>query len=171
MLKRCLCIYCRDMKTYLGEDTGAKGKNDGKDTPGGVAIETLLNIRTVSALNMEQIRFNDYVKAINSMENNTLWACVKVGSLSGMSILIQQYVNALEFWWGGWLLINYPNHFSFQNFLVSMFSLLFALFAFGASSIGAVEKKEMQAAAKRIFELINRKSEIDSLSIEGKKLY
>jgi len=161
----------REMKTYLGEDIGAKGKDDGKDTPGGIAIETLLNMRTVSSLNMEKRRFDDYVKAINSKENNTLWSCVKVGSLSGISILVQQYVNALEFWWGGWLLVNYPRHFSFQNFLVSMFSLLFALFALGASSIGAVEKKEMQAAAARIFELINRESKIDSLSLDGKKLY
>lgn len=161
----------REMKTYLGEDIGAKGKDDGKDTPGGIAIETLLNIRTVSALNMEKTRFDDYINAINASEKNTLWASVKVGSLSGFSILVQQYVNALEFFWGGWILIHYPDHFTFKDFLVSMFSLLFALFAFGASSIGAVEKKEMQAAAKRIFELINRKSEIDCLSKDGKKLY
>ena len=160
-----------EMKTYLGEDLGGKGTNDGKDTPGGIAIETLLNIRTVSALNMEKNRFDDYVRAIGLKENNSLWASVKVGFLSGLSILVQQYVNALEFWWGGWLLIHYPHRFTFQQFLISMFSLLFALFAFGASSIGAVEKKEMQAAAHRIFELINRKSEIDSLSHEGKKLY
>ena len=160
-----------EMKTYLGEDIGAKGKSDGKDTPGGIAIETLLNIRTVSALNMEQTRYNDFVKAIGVKDNNTLLANMKVGSLSGLSILVQQSVTALEFWWGGWLLIHYPNHFSFQNFLVAAFSLLFALFALGTSSIGAVEKKEMMVAAHRIFELINRKSQIDSLSHEGMKMY
>jgi ATP-binding cassette subfamily B (MDR/TAP) protein 1 len=148
-------------------DIGNKGGNNGKDTPGGIAIETLLNIRTVSALNMERSRYDDYVMAIKKKEDFSLWSSVKVGSISGFSFLVQQCVTALEFGWGGWLLIHYPGHFTFQNFLISAFSLLFALFALGTSSIGAVEKKEMQAAAQRIFELVNRKSTIDSLSSEG----
>ena len=51
-----------------------------------------------------------------------------------------------------------------------MFSLLFSLFAMGASSIGAVDKKEADEAAKRIFHLIDRKSYIDPMNCEGKKL-
>lgn len=156
-----------EFKTYLGEDVGGTGSNDATDTPGGIAMETLLNIRTVVALNLENSRYNDYYSMINLKENHTFWASVKVGSLSGISILVQQCVTALEFWWGGWLLIHYPERYHFQNFLVAAFSLLFALFAFGTSSIGAVEKKDMQAAAQRIFQLINRKSLIDSLSDEG----
>ena len=160
-----------EFKTNLGEDAGRNGNNDGKETAGGIAIETLLNIRTIFALNMEKNRFDDYVRAIGSQEKKSLRTSLKVGSLSGLSILVQQSVTALEFWWGGWLLIHYPHRYTFQNFLVAAFSLLFALFALGTSSIGAVDKKEMQAAAQRIFELINRKSTIDSLSHEGKKCY
>ena len=159
-----------EFRTYLGEDIGGKGVDDANDTPGGIAIETLLNFRTVSALGLEKKRYNDYARVIGSKENSTLWVSVKVGSLSGLSILVQQCVTALEFWWGGWLLIHFPQRYSFQNFLVAAFSLLFALFALGTSSIGSIDKKEMQAAAERIFQLINRKSPIDSLSEEGLKL-
>merc|ERR1719221_2380897 len=79
-------------------------------------------------------------------------------------------VNALQFWWGGWLLFNYPDSFTFNDFLISMFSLLFALFALGASAQGAADKKKAEAAAGRLFYLINRKSAIDPLSTSGIKL-
>ena len=49
-----------------------------------------------------------------------------------------------------------------------MFALLFSLFALGASTLGAIDKKEAKKAAGRIFYLINRKSEIDPMSKEGK---
>ena len=51
-----------------------------------------------------------------------------------------------------------------------MFSLLFALFALGGSAIGAIDKNEAKQAAGRIFYLINRKSEIDPMSDEGKSV-
>ena len=51
-----------------------------------------------------------------------------------------------------------------------MFSLLFSLFALGAAASGATDKTKAEAAAGRLFYLINRKSAIDPLSSEGKKL-
>merc|ERR1712037_79872 len=79
-------------------------------------------------------------------------------------------VNALLFWWGGYLIVNYPNIFKFHDFLIAMFSLLFALFALGASSIGSVEKKEAELATGRVFYLMERKSEIDPLENENEKM-
>ena len=54
-----------EMKQMLGEDETAS--NDGKDelnSSGGVAVETLLNIRTVSALTLEKSRFKNYEDAL-----------------------------------------------------------------------------------------------------------
>lgn len=51
-----------------------------------------------------------------------------------------------------------------------MFALLFSLFALGAAASGATDKKKAEAAAGRLFYLINRKSAIDPLSTSGKKL-
>ena len=79
-------------------------------------------------------------------------------------------MNALQFWWGGWLLFKFPEQFAFNDFLISMFSLLFSLFALGAAAQGATDKKKAEAAAGRLFYLINRKSAIDPLSTSGKKL-
>mmetsp|Transcript_28620 Transcript_28620/g.52241 ORF Transcript_28620/g.52241 Transcript_28620/m.52241 type:complete len:415 (-) Transcript_28620:343-1587(-) len=159
-----------EMKRFLGEDEGGDVVEDGNDSPGGIIVETLLNIRTVSALTMEDQRFQDYQKALEKAEGDVVKDSVVSGSLSGLSIGIQQWVNALQFWWGGWLMFKYPDMFDFNDFLISMFALLFSLFALGAAAQGATDKTKAEAAAGRLFYLINRKSAIDPLSTSGEKL-
>lgn len=73
------------------------------------------------------------------------------------------------FWWGGWLLSKYPNTFIYRDFLISMFSLLFAMFGLGMAAQGATDKEKAKSAARRIFALTERKSAIDPLSTEGYK--
>ena len=73
------------------------------------------------------------------------------------------------FWWGGWLLFNYPGVYSFRDFLISMFSLLFALSGLAIAAEGAVDRNKAKLAAARVFELTDRQSLIDPLSTEGKK--
>jgi ABC-type multidrug transport system fused ATPase/permease subunit len=84
-------------------------------------------------------------------------------------MFVQQWVNALQFWWGGWLLFN-DDRFEFSDFLISMFALLFSLFGLGAAFQGISDKNETKKSAGRIFYLLDRMSEIDPLSEEGKKL-
>jgi len=156
-----------EMKTFLGADEGDDEKA-GENSSGGILVETLLNIRTVSALTLEEQRHEDYVRALRNSDPYYVRTSIKSGMASGFSILIQQWTNALQFWWGGWLIFNYPNQFSFDDFLISMFALLFSLFALGASSVGATDRKEAEKSAGRIFYLLNRKSSIDPLSDEGK---
>jgi len=53
------------MRIRLGTDEGnLDASNDGTNTPGGVIVETLVNIRTVSALTLERRRFQDYKLAL-----------------------------------------------------------------------------------------------------------
>jgi len=70
----------------------------------------------------------------------------------------------------GWLIHEYPKLYNFQDFVIAQFALLFALFALGGSSVGAIDKKEADDSAKRIFHLVNHKCDIDPLSGSGKKL-
>ncbi len=183
-----------EMKNFLGTDEGAEVVEDGCDSPGGIIVETLLNIRTVSALTLEEQRFKDYEKALAKVDGNIMKESAVSGVLSGLSIGIQQvskeawavlycissllnlskiffqWVNALQFWWGAWLMNKYPGAFTFNEFLVSMFALLFSLFSLGAAAQGLVDKKKAEAAAGRLFYIMNRESEIDPLSPSGKKL-
>ena len=159
-----------EMKRFLGEDEGGNEAVDGTDSPGGIIVETLLNIRTVSALTLEEQRCKDYEAALAKVDGNVMKDSFISGVLSGLSIAIQQWVNALQFWWGGWLMYKFPDLYDFNSFLISMFALLFSLFALGAASQGATDKKKAEAAAGRLFYLINRESANDPLGTDGKKL-
>jgi ATP-binding cassette subfamily B (MDR/TAP) protein 1 len=159
-----------EMKRFLGADEGAEDSQDGRDSPSGIIVETLLNIRTVSALTLEQQRFHDYEMALTKSEGNLVKESLITGAFAGLGIGIQQWVNAAQFYWGGWLMYTYPDAFDFESFLTSMFSLLFSLFAIGAAAQGASDKPKAEAAAGRLFYLMNRQSEIDPLDSKGKKL-
>jgi len=159
-----------EMKQFLGTEESADAVEDGCDSPGGIIVETLLNIRTVSALTLEEQRFKDYEKALAKADGNTMKESAIAGSLSGLSIGIQQWVNAIQFWWGAWLMYKYPGAFTFKEFLVAMFALLFSLFSLGAAAQGLTDKKKAEAAAGRLFYIINRESAIDPLNPSGKKL-
>lgn len=76
---------------------------------------------------------------------------------------------ALLFWWGGWLMNKHPGLFSYRDFLISMFSLLFSLSGIGMAAQNATNREKAKVAAHRIFELTDRQSAIDPLSDEGKK--
>lgn len=158
-----------EMKKMMGEDAGEDGKQEA-NSPGGIVVETLLNITTVSALTMETERFADYENALEVEEPNASRAGIMEGALSGLSMLIQQFINALQLWFGAWVLFNNPDTYEFRDFLVSNFALLFSLFGLGAAFQDISDRKEAEKSAGRIFYLIDRKSSIDPLSDEGKKL-
>jgi ABC-type multidrug transport system fused ATPase/permease subunit len=73
------------------------------------------------------------------------------------------------FWFGGWLLVTYPNTYSYRDFLISFMALLASLEGMGMSAQGMTDHDKAKEAANRIFELTDRQSEIDPLSDEGKK--
>jgi hypothetical protein len=74
---------------------------------------------------------------------------------------------ALLFWWGSWVINQYPDKFNTEDFLVSLFGLLFSLYGLAIAAEGAIDRGKARAAANRIFELMDRQSAIDPLSGEG----
>lgn len=159
-----------ETKKILGEDQGTGNSNDELNSPGGIAVETLLNMRTVSALTLEKRRFDNYKEAILNSDTDYKRNNLMAGFTSGLSMFLQQWVNALQFWWGGYLLVHYPEKFGLENFLVSMFALLFGMFGLGAAFQDLADKKEVEDSAGRIFYILDRQSKIDPLSSAGKKL-
>ena len=158
-----------EMKNFLGEDAGSD-KADELNSPGGIIVETLLNIGTVSALTLEEERFENFETALDSAEPNYAREGFMQGLLSGVSMFIQQWINALQLWFGGWILFNYSETYGFNDFLISNFSILFALFGLGAAFQDVSDRKETEKSASRIFYLLDRQSQIDPLGEEGKKL-
>lgn len=154
----------------VGQDQGDENAADDKSSPGGVIVETLLNMRTVSALTLEKQRYKDYVDALENAEPNVVYDSFMSGVTGGLSVFIQQWINALQFWFGGYLLYNFPNDYVFKDFLIANFAILFSLFGLGTAFQDISDRKEVEKSAGRIFYLLDRESEIDPLSKEGKKL-
>lgn len=144
-------------------------KNDELSSPGGIIVETLLNMRTVCALALENIRFADYEKALYHTEPSYRVEAFMDGFTAGISMFVQQSISALQFYFGGWLLFKFPYDYSFNDFLVSNFAVLFALFGLGSAFQDMSDRKEVEKSAGRIFYLLDRKSEIDPLAKDGQK--
>jgi ATP-binding cassette subfamily B (MDR/TAP) protein 1 len=81
------------MKQMLGQDHGTGQDQDGLNSPGGILVETLLNIRTVSALTLEDRRFEDFEHALLYAEPNPVQAGLCSGLNGGASVFMQQWVN------------------------------------------------------------------------------
>merc|ERR1740136_538472 len=76
-----------DMAQYLGEDLGGEGI-DKQNSPGGIAVETLLNFRTVASLSLEQRRYTDYANAVDAEEGRDgFLSFVSKGCTAGLSML------------------------------------------------------------------------------------
>jgi ATP-binding cassette subfamily B (MDR/TAP) protein 1 len=158
-----------EMKMYMGQEESLD-KRDEEDSPGAILVETLLNIRTVASLVIERSREREYLKALAKEDghNVTRTAFLK-GAASGSGLFFQMWSMGLLFWWGGKVLSDHPTLFTYRDYLISMFSLIFSLSGLSVSFMGITNKDKAKEAAARIFELIDRKSSIDPLSEEGRK--
>merc|ERR1712150_86996 len=156
-----------EMKMYMGEDD-EEVKED-EDGPGAIAVESLLNIRTVASLSLEQNRLNDYTEALRKKHPDNLLSTFKKCSLVASGQFIQMWGCALMFWWGGYVLWRWPDEFTYRGFLISMFALLFSLSGLGMAAQGATDRDKAKAAGERIFTLVDRESAIDPLSGDGYK--
>eukprot|EP00559_Dactyliosolen_fragilissimus_P008998 CAMPEP_0184863396 /NCGR_PEP_ID=MMETSP0580-20130426/10902_1 /TAXON_ID=1118495 /ORGANISM="Dactyliosolen fragilissimus" /LENGTH=1328 /DNA_ID=CAMNT_0027361703 /DNA_START=81 /DNA_END=4067 /DNA_ORIENTATION=- len=156
-----------EMRMYFGEDEGVHKENE--NSPGGIVVETLLNIKTIASLAIEKLRLTEYSNALKEEETNPIRANIAKGAASGLGFFVQCWGMALMFWWGGYVLINYPDSFSYRDFLISMFSLLFSLSGLSVAMMGATNRDKAKAAANRIFKLIDTEGSIDPLSTKGKK--
>lgn len=164
-----------EMNSMMGDDDDGSNTTpvspDELNSPGGILIETLLNMRTVSALTLEEQRSKDFERAtIHATQSHYVRDGCMTGFACGLSIFIQQWVIALQMWFGGYLMFHYPDLFTFQDFVISNFTLLFALFGLGAAFHGLSEKAVTEKSAGRIFYLLDRKSQMDPLSNEGIQL-
>jgi ATP-binding cassette subfamily B (MDR/TAP) protein 1 len=157
-----------EMKMYMGEDEGAEAPKEGEDSAGAIVVETLLSIRTVASLAIQKMRAEEYENALKREDPVSVKTNLLKGAATGLGFLVQLWGMGFMFWWGGWVLQNYGN-FTYRQYLISMFSLLFSLSGMSVAFMGATDKAKAKVAADRIFALIDRESPINSISDEGKK--
>jgi ATP-binding cassette, subfamily B (MDR/TAP), member 1 len=127
-------------------------------------------MRTVAALSLERQRLDDYKKVVDASEPNVVYDTLLSGITGGVSMFVQQWVNALQLWFGGWILNKYPNKYVLKDFLIANFAILFSLFGLGGAFQDISDRKEVEKSAGRIFYLLDRESKIDPLSTSGLNL-
>lgn len=152
---------------FLGEDDGTY-KQENEKSSGQIVIETLSNIRTVASFGIENARSKKYLETLQAEEPSSISINMRKASM-GLGQLIRVWCLALFFWWGGHILHSQPNEYTLRDFLISMFSLLFSVSGMAVSMQGVSDPKVAKEAAKRVFELMERRSAIDPLSKDGRK--
>jgi ATP-binding cassette, subfamily B (MDR/TAP), member 1 len=157
-----------EMQMYMGDDQG-DDHDVAENTPGGILIETMSNIRTIAALTLEDDRAQEYHDALDVNDSQSPCTNFVKGCAVGSGQFVQMWGMALMFWWGGWLLSQYGDVFSYRDFLISMMALLFSLYGLAIAAQGAVNGEKAKQAAARIFALIDRESLIDPQVETGKK--
>lgn len=161
-----------EIQAFMGDES--KGSDDTDNLPsnssGGVMVESLLNVRTVASLTIEDERLHAYQDALGREAGHPIWNTIAKGSTGGISQLMQMWSMGLMNWFGGYLLYKFPEKYTFEDMLISMFGLMFGLTGIGIAMADLTDSEKAKAAAKRIFDLIDRQSTIDPLTDEGKKL-
>jgi ATP-binding cassette, subfamily B (MDR/TAP), member 1 len=161
-----------EMASYSETDTSRSDsdeESDGINTPGGILVETLLNIRTVAALTLEKQRYSDYQNALARSEPGHARQALMSGITTGLSVLIQQWVYALQLFFGAWILSEFED-FGFRDFLIANFAMLFALSGLGAAFQDISDRKKVEKGVGRILYLWDRQSLIDPLGEGGTRL-
>jgi len=157
-------------KQFHGEDEGAADAAPKAASVGGILVETVLNMQTVSSLALEEQRFKAFQNALEANEDGLLYECFVVGVISGTAMFIQRMTNALLYYWGGHLLVKYPTTYGFRDFLIAQFAFLFSTFGIGAALQDVDDRNEVQECAARLFKILDRQSAIDPISESGKTI-
>ena len=155
-----------EMKTFMVEEVIDDVVED-ETSPGAIATEAMLNIRTIASLSIESEMSRQYLYSIYKRTVLDFYTLFKRGCTTGLGIFVQCWGMGLMFWFGGWLLQKYPDTWTFLDYNIAMFSLFFSLYGFAVASHGATSGAQAKVAAKRIFSIIDRESEIDPLSEKG----
>jgi ATP-binding cassette subfamily B (MDR/TAP) protein 1 len=152
----------------IGADEGDIEKTAAESTEGSVVIETLVNIRIVASLSMEDERVSTYDKKLHEKgQSSSFFKNMLRGTGQGLGSFFQMWGYALMFYAGSWLMLN--RGYDMREFLISLFGLMLSLTGLAAAMSGLTDADKAKAAANRIFQLTERVSDIDPLSDEGKK--
>lgn len=157
-----------EMRMYVkAEDEGDDSLLEDEHSPGGIVIESLMNIKTVASMCLEQTKLKEYGAALRAQNPRPLLTNFLKGCGFGLGQFFQFWGFAIMYWFGAWILHNNPDTYEFTDFVVSMFALFFSLYGLTVALEGATDRKRAMLAANRIFDLIDRKSPIDPLSDAG----
>ncbi|XP_048367466.1 ATP-binding cassette sub-family B member 5 [Sphaerodactylus townsendi] len=155
-------IRFRSMTGHTSKDQKAL------EEAGRISTEAVENIRTVVALTREDRFFEQYKASLAGPYRDSLKKAPLNGFTYGISQCANFFINAAVFRFGAWLVVNH--YMDFEQLFIVFASVIFAAMNVGQSNSLAPDFGKSKVSAQRIFQLLDRKPQIDSYSEEGEKL-
>merc|ERR1711892_405122 len=136
-----------------------------------VAVESINNIRTVAGLRCENNIFEQYSAALEKPSKNSKRNAHVRGLIYGFANSFIFYAYGLCFYYGAWLLINVPGSIEspFTIWKVAI-AVLSGGMMVGMSFSSLMDIQTLFLAAEKIFEVLDRKSKIDTNAGAGLRL-
>ncbi|XP_010174504.2 multidrug resistance protein 1 [Antrostomus carolinensis] len=135
---------------------------------GRISTESVENIRTVASLTREEAFYERYITSLNGPYRDSLKKAPFYGFTYGVAQCANYFINAAVFRFGAWLIAHCLSN--FENVFIVFSSVIFAAMNVGQSASLAPDYGKARMSAQRIFQLLDRKPQIDSYSEEGEKL-
>eukprot|EP00923_Selenidium_pygospionis_P032802 GHVN01057722.1.p1 GENE.GHVN01057722.1~~GHVN01057722.1.p1 ORF type:complete len:1302 (+),score=187.31 GHVN01057722.1:75-3980(+) len=164
-----LCAFAAIVPASLMEMQFMSGSSqavdNSPDSPAQLLNEIVMNVRAIAAYGLQPTMNEYYDEALSKSFSKARRSAVVVGFFYGLSQILQYCANALALWYGGKLVeegkLQAPDMFR------CVFALLMAAMGFGQSAVFMTDTKKATEAAKNVFWLANKQSEIDPRSPDG----
>ncbi|EDQ92058.1 uncharacterized protein MONBRDRAFT_19578 [Monosiga brevicollis MX1] len=151
------------MSKYIGDAQGGGNKFYGR--AGAIADEVIRMIRTVIAFDTQDHECERYEKSLEDAERSGRTAGLAQGGGMGFTFGVIFLAYALTFYYGGQLIND--GELSAGDVITCFFSVIIGAMALGQAAPNIATMAAGQAAAYKVFDIIERQSAIDSLSDEG----
>lgn len=135
---------------------------------GRISTECVENIRTVVSLTREDAFFDRYMKSLEGPYKDSLKKAPIYGITYGISQSINYFVNAAVFRFGAWLIAHCLTQ--FENVFIVFSAIMFSAMSVGQSTSFAPDYGKAKVSAQRIFQLLDRKPQIDSYNEGGEQI-
>ncbi|CDJ37521.1 ATP-binding cassette protein subfamily B member 2, putative [Eimeria tenella] len=125
-------------------------------------------IRVVSAFGLEEVFIKSYVENIEKEQSTKVKEGLVLGLAYGFSQAVNFFVNCLALWYGGKLVAE--EGVKSEVVTQTIFALTFAVSSVGQTVLFTTDSGKATAAGRRVYDLIDRPSEIDVRDSGGKVL-
>ncbi|KAJ3085456.1 Multidrug resistance protein 1, partial [Quaeritorhiza haematococci] len=162
-----LLAGCAAFMSKVVADGSGKGQN-AYASAGAVAEQALFAIKTVVSFGGEEREAERYRGHLETAFKSGIKKGLLLGVGIGMMYFFLFGFYGLGFWYGGVLIVN--NTMTYGKMLNTFFSVLIGAFSVGNASPNLNAMSAAQAAAYKIFSVIDRKPTINSDTTEGLKV-
>ncbi|KAI9291422.1 ATP-binding cassette, sub-family B, member 4, partial [Neoconidiobolus thromboides FSU 785] len=135
---------------------------------GSIVEEVLSAIKTIYSFNTQEREQNRYEEKLKLARKTGFRKAIFSGISNGINLLVVFLSYALAMWYGGKLILN--NEESATDVLIVFFNVLIGSTMLGMTSASLTAISTAQGAAAKLFEIIERKSNIDPFLVTDEHL-